>query len=59
MNTPVLVRREEFGVGRKQLEISNEELGQHRTIPIDICICQPNSIFHNAWNIVFPYFHFE
>ena len=27
MNTPVLVRREEFGVGRKQLEISNEELG--------------------------------
>ena len=32
MNTPVLVRREEFGVGRKQLEISNEELGQHRII---------------------------
>lgn len=27
MNTPVLVRREEFGVGRKQLEISNEKLG--------------------------------
>jgi hypothetical protein len=27
VNTPVLVRREEFGVGRKQLEINNEELG--------------------------------